>query len=171
MPLSYWDIESRFDALETDQGVATNASAISQLQVDLAAEQTARTSADTANGNLISAETTARTSADQTLQQAIDAKAAAARAAEQKNAQAISDEETATIAAVSAEEQARVAAVASLQSQITNLLNNADTSVIDSIGELLAAVNAEDASLLQLVQGLRADHDALQAQFDALTTQ
>ena len=167
----YYDLESRFAAIEGDQSSSNNAAAITQLQQDLAAETTSRTSGDTSNSNLIASETTARTTADQTLQANIDAEAVAARAAEQANATAIASEAASRAAAVSAEEQARVAAVASLQSQITNILSNADASVIDSIAELLNKVDTEDASLLAAIQALQADHDALKARVDALTAQ
>ena len=78
---SVFNLETRFQGIEDDATGANNAAAISQLQIDLAAEQVARQSQDTTNANLISAETTARTDADGVLQQNIDAEAAIARAA------------------------------------------------------------------------------------------
>ena len=164
-----FDLDSRFAAIENDNSSSNNASAISQLQVDLAAEQTARIAADTSNANNITAEISRATTAEGVNATAITNEASTARAAEQANAAAVTAEENARIAAVTAEETRALAAEAGLQSQITNILSNADAAVIDSIAELLSHVNTEDASLLSSIATLQSEHDALKARVDALT--
>jgi hypothetical protein len=168
---SVFDLETRFGSLEADVVPANNSAAIAALQVDLAAETVSRTSGDTANGNLITAETSARTTSDTALTASIAAEASAARAAEAANGVLITAEETARIAGDAAEQTRAVAVEASLQSQITNILSNADPAVIDSIAELLAHANAADASLLASVATLQSDYAQLRLDFDALVAQ
>ena len=60
---SIFELEERFNSLETDNSAANNATNITQLQSDLAAEQVARQSADTSNSNLITAEVNDRVAA------------------------------------------------------------------------------------------------------------
>ena len=43
-----------------------------------------------------------------------------------------------------------------------------DPALIDSISELLAHVNAADASLIAQIAQLQSDHDDLKARFDQL---
>lgn len=165
---SYFALEGRFAAIETDSSAATNAAAITQLQSDLAGEQTGRVSGDTANGNLITSETAARTGEDQLLQQAIAAEAVTARAAESAAVTAIQQEVSDRNSAVVAERSRAEGAEASLQTQINNVLSN-DTGVIDSISELLNSVNAEDANLLALISTVTTGLATLKDRVDALT--
>ena len=169
---TYFALQDRFAVIEGSTASADNQGAIIQLQQDLAAEITARTSGDTANGNLISSETTARTSADQSLQAALDAEIVAARDAEFVNASAIQQETTDRVAAVAAEASRAQAAEASLQSQITNILSNTDAAAIDSLSEVVGQLNnlsTEDANLLSLISTLTTDLDILKSRVDALT--
>ena len=168
---STFDLETRFGALESDATGANNASAITALQADLAAEIVARGSADTTNGNLIAAETTARTNAVQAVQDALDVQEAKQEADRIVNADAISAEASSRATAVADEETRALAAEASLQSQITNILSNADAAVVDSIAELLSKVDAEDASLLAQITTLQSDLAQLRLDFDALVAQ
>ena len=164
-----YDLETRFDAIESDATGANNASAISQLQVDLAAEQVARQSADTTASAARTAEVDARVAADNALQSELDIEEARAAAAEQVIADDLAQEVTDRVAAVAAEAASRASDVAGLQQQITNVLSNADAATIDSIAELLSHVNAEDATLLGQISSLQTDVATLTARLDALT--
>lgn len=164
-----YDLETRFDALESDAVPANNAAAISQLQVDLAAEQNARLSADTANSNSITAETNARVAAVQAVQDALDDQELKQETERAASDAAIAAEATSRTAAISAEATSRASDIAGLQSQISNILSNADASVIDSISELLSHINSEDASLLAAVAAAQAKADECEARLDALT--
>lgn len=144
---SVFDLEVRFNALETDAGVSTNAAAIASLQADLAAEAVSRQAADTSNSNLISAEVDNRVAAVSGVQSAVDAEAVTARAAESANASAISDETSARISGVSSEQSRAEAAEAALGTRIDNVLSNSDPAALDSLSELLTAYQAADTSL------------------------
>ena len=166
---SVFDLESRFSALENDNSSATNASAISQLQSDLASEIVSRQSGDTANANLISAEVTNRTTAVQGVQNNVDAEAVTARAAEASNLAAIQAEETARITAVAAESSRAQAAEAALGVRIDNVLSNADPASLDSLSELLTAFQSADSSLQGSISGALARILTLEQRLDELT--
>ena len=164
-----FDLDSRFAALEGASGVADNAADITQLQIDLAAEQVARTSGDTSNANSITAEVNARTAAVQGVQDNVDAEASTARAAESANASAISSEESARIAGVAAEAARAQAAEAALGVRIDNVLSNVDPAAQDSLAELLAAYQAADNSLANSITSALARITTLENQIAALT--
>lgn len=167
---SVFDLETRFAALESDNSSATNATAITQLQVDLAAEQVARQSADTSNSNLITAEVNNRTTAVQGVQSAVDAEAVTARAAEAANASAISSEESARISAVAAEASRAQAAEVALGVRIDNVLSNADPASLDSLSELLSAFQSADNSLQTSITNALARIQTLEDQVSELTS-
>ena len=164
-----YDLETRFDALESDATGANNASAISQLQLDLAAEQVSRQSGDTTASAARTAMTDARVAGDNALQLELDTEEARAAAAEQVIADDLAQEIVDRTAAIQSEAASRVSDVASLQQQITNVLSNADASVIDSISELLNHVNSEDATMLAQIASLQTDVATLTARLDELT--
>lgn len=166
---SVFDLESRFSALENDNSSATNASAITQLQSDLASEIVSRQSGDTANGNLISAEVTNRTTAVQGVQSNVDAEAVTARAAEASNLAAIQAEEAARITAVAAEAARAQAAEAALGVRIDNVLSNADPASLDSLSELLTAFQSADSTLQGSISGALARILVLEQRLDELT--
>ena len=167
----YFDLETRFSAVEAD--VAANAAnalpgqnqqAIADLQVAYqakdaqieaaaAAEVTRASTAEAANANAVSDEETRALAAEATLQANITAEASA------------------RAAALSAEETRALAAEASLQQQISSVLSNVDPALIDSISELLTHVNAADQNLIQSIAQLQSDHDDLKARFDELVNQ
>ena len=164
-----YDLETRFDALESDATGANNASAISQLQLDLAAEVVSRQSGDTTASAARTAMTDARVAGDNALQLELDTEEARAAAAEQVIADDLAQEIVDRTAAIQSEAASRVSDVASLQQQITNVLSNADASVIDSISELLNHVNSEDATMLAQIASLQTDVATLTARLDELT--
>jgi hypothetical protein len=142
-----FDLESRFNTLESDSTAPNNSVAISQLQSDLAAESNARQSADTANANATSAEVDARVSAVAAVQAEVDAEEVRADAAEVVNADAIAAESSSRATADSSEQQRAEAAEVALGTRIDNVLSNADGAALDSLSELLAAYTAADSSL------------------------
>ena len=144
---SYYDLETRFSALEGDQSSSTNAAAISQLQTDLAAETVSRQSADTTNSNAISAEITARTTAVSGVQSSLDSQIASQQADHATALAAVQQEVSDRQAAVSAEAASRASDIAGLQSQITNVLGGALASDLDSLSEIIAAYQAGDTTL------------------------
>ncbi len=122
---SYFNLETRFGAIEGDQASANNAAAITALQADLAMEQNARVSGDGALTLSVNAEVTARIAAVAACQADVDQNEADADAAFAVVAGTVTQEIADRVSAVSAETTARAAAVASLQSQITNILSDA----------------------------------------------
>ena len=166
---SVFDLEVRFNALETDTGVADNASAIAQLQSDLAAEAVSRQSADTSNANLISAEVNNRVTAVDLVQSNLDAEAVIARAAENANTAAIQAEESTRVTAVAGEASRAQAAEAALGVRIDNVLSNADASALDSLSELVTAYQAADSSLGDSIVAALARITTLEERLDELT--
>jgi len=156
------EIEGDIDDLEADQSAAQNAQAIAD-------EQVARASADTALQNSLSAEISRATTAEQTNAASIAAVDTAYQAADAVLTQAVADAESAAAASVASESARAQAAEAALSQQISQVLSDADPSTINSIAELLAHVNSEDASLLASLAALQASHDALKARVDQLT--
>ena len=168
---SEFDLKQRFDAVEGEVDVlqadptgANNAQAIAD-------EAVARASADTALTNSLNAEVSRATTAEGVNSAAITAEQTRASAAEAVNAAAVVSEASLRATAVADETAARVAAVANLQGQITNLLSNADPALVDSISELLSHVNAEDASLLGSIATAQALADQNKARLDELTNE
>ena len=135
---SFYDLETRFAAIEGDGSSATNATAISQLQTDLAAEQVARQSGDTSNSNSISAEVTARTTAVAGVQSSLDSQIATQQANHATALAAVQQEVSDRQTAVAAEAASRASDVAGLQSQITNVLGGALAADLDSLSEIIA---------------------------------
>ena len=158
-----FNLESRFDALETDQGVSNNATAIAALQQDLAAELVARQGADTTNANATTAETSARVAADDTAAAARTAEAAARVAGDATLDAKIDTEISDRATAVSAEAAARAAAVTGIQTQITNILSNATPGSLDSLAEIVAAFESADSTLTGTLSTISAKVDALEA--------
>ena len=144
---AYWDLDSRFASLENSTTGSDNASAIAQLQSDLAAEQVARQSADTSNSNSLTAEVNARTTAVQSVQDALDVQEAKQESDRAASDAAISQEATDRATAVNAEQQRAEAAEAALGVRIDNIISNADPASLDSLSELLTAYQAADSSL------------------------
>ena len=168
---SVFDLETRFSALESDAVPGNNSAAIAQLQVDLATESNARQSGDLTNSNAITAETNARVTAVQAVQDALDVQEAKQENDRAASDAAIAQEVTDRQAAIAAEATARASDIAGLQSQITNILSNADPSLIDSIAELLSHITAEQNTLLGLVQAAQQKADACEARLDELLNQ
>ena len=166
---SVFDLETRFAALEADTQPAQNATAITQLQTDLAAEAVSRQAGDLANTNSINAEISARVQAVQAVQDALDVQEAKQEGDRAASDAAIAAEAASRSAAVAAEEAARVAAIAGLQAQITNILSNTDASALDSLSEILSHITSEDQTILAAVASARALADENKARFDELT--
>ena len=156
------EIEGDVDALEADQSSANNAQAIAD-------EAVARASADTALQNSLNSEISRATTAEGQNGNAITAMDAAYKAADAALTTAVANAESTAAAAVASEEARAMAAEAALSQQISQVLSDADPSTINSIAELLAHVNSEDASLLATIAALQASHDELKARVDALT--
>ena len=144
---SYFNLETRFGAIEGDQASANNAAAITALQADLATEQNARVSGDGALTLSVNAEVTARIAAVAACQADVDQNEADADAAFAVVAGTVTQEIADRVSAVSAEAAARVAAVASLQSQITNILSDATPQVLDDLASIVAAFQSADSTL------------------------
>ena len=168
---SFFDLETRFDALESDTGVATNAAAIAALQADLAAEQVARQAADTSNSNSISAEVSARVAAVAGVQSALDAQEAKQETDKAGHEAAIAQEISDRQAAVAAEAASRASDVAGLQSQITNVLGGALAEDLNSLSEIIAAYQAGDTTLANQAASMLQRIADLEAVVNELTSQ
>ena len=144
---TYYDLTSRFSALETDTTGSDNAAAITQLQADLASETVARTAADTTLTNSVSAEVSARATAVQAVQDALDTQEAKQETDRQASDAAIAQEAVDRAAGDSAEQARAMAAEAALGVRIDNVISNADPASLDSLSELLTAYQAADSSL------------------------
>ena len=72
---------------------------------------------------------------------------------------------------MSAESSARVSAVASLQGQLSNILSNSDPAQIDSLSEVVNALNAGDGTLTSALATLQSSFDDLKDRVDELTSQ
>ena len=166
-----YDLETRFADIENDSSSSNNAAAITQLQADLAAEQTARISADTTNSNNITAEISARATAVQAVQDALDVQESKQVADDAAQSTALAAEIADRQSAVSAEATARASDVAGLQSQITNILSNADPAAIDSLAEILSHLTSEDTTILAAVAAAQSKADANEARLDELLNQ
>ena len=163
-----FDLESRFQTLETD--VATNAAdpVPAQNAAAIAALDVAYKAKDAQIEAAASAEVTRASQAEAANAQLISDEETRATAAEAVNAQAVVDEASARAAGISAEQARAEAVEQSLQNQITSLLSNVDPGLVDSISELLSHVNQADQSLIQSIATLQSEHDDLKARFDEL---
>ena len=168
---TYFDLGSRFSALESSTVGADNASAIAQLQADLAAEQTSRLSADTANSNSITAEVSARTTAVQAVQNALDVQEAKQESEKTASDAAIAQEVTDRQAAVTAEQQRAEAAESALGVRIDNIISNTDPASLDSLSELLTAFQSADSSLSDSIAAALVRLTAVEDQLAALTAE
>ena len=166
-----YDLETRFDAIESDATGANNAAAISQLQVDLASEQNARISADTSNSNAVTAETNARVAAVQAVQDALDVQEAKQVTDDAAQSTALAAEIADRQTAVSAEASSRASDIAGLQSQISNILSNSDAAALDSLAEVLSHLTSEDTSILAAVATAQALADSNKQRLDELLDQ
>jgi hypothetical protein len=142
-----FELVSRFAAIEADSASADNSAAIALLQSADATEATARASADTSNANAIAAEISRATTAEEAVDVKVDSETQSRVAADGVVQDAVDAESAARVAAVSSEAQSRAADIASLQSQISNLLSNVDAASLDSLSEIVAAYQAGDTSL------------------------
>ena len=166
---TYFNLASRFSALETDSTGSDNAAAITQLQADLASETVARTAADTTLTNSVSAEVSARASGDQALQQALDTQEAKQESDRAASDAAIAQEAVDRAASVSAEEARAMAAESALSTRIDNVISNADPASLDSLSELLTAYQAADSSLGDSIADAISRIQALEDKISELT--
>ena len=166
-----YELNGRFDAVEAD--VATNAAnpVPAQNTQAIADMQVAYQAKDAQIEAAASAEVTRASTAEATIQGNVDAMDAAYKAADIVLQTNIDNEASTRAAGISAEETRALAAEASLQSQISNILSNVDPSLIDSLSEMLAHVNAADTSLINSVATLQSELDDLKARFDQLTSE
>ena len=153
---AYYNLETRFNAIESDPAAANNAAAIVLLQAADATEQNARVAGDLARENATNAEIAARVLADAGIQGALDTQEAKQEAEKTATDAAVVQEVSDRQAAVSAETARAQAAEAAISQQIANVLSN-DTGVIDSISELLSHVDNNDGTLLSAVGDLQSD--------------
>jgi hypothetical protein len=165
---SVFNLETRFGSLETDTTGSDNATAITALQADLAAELVARQAADTTNSNAITAEVDARVIAVAATQAEVDAEEVRAAAAEGVNTAAITAEAVSRVTAVAAEAVLARAAEVALGVRIDNVLSNTDAASLDSLTEILAHISSEDATLLAAVAAAQTLADQNKARLDEL---
>ena len=166
---AYWDLSSRFAALENDSSGSDNAAAIAQLQADLASEAVSRQSGDTANSNSITAEVSARTTAVQAVQDALDAQEAKQESDKAATNAAISQEITDRQSAVSAEQQRAEAAEQQLGVRIDNVIGAAQPEALDSLKELVDAYTQADSSLGDSIAAALVRIQALEDKMTELT--
>ena len=166
---AYWSLDSRFSSLENDSTGSDNASAIAQLQADLASETVSRQSADTANSNSITAEISARTTAVQAVQDALDVQEAKQQSDKDATDAAISQEATDRQASVSAEQQRAEAAEAALGLRIDNVIGASQPENLDSLKELVDAYTAADSSLGNSIAAALVRIQALEDKLSELT--
>ena len=168
---SYFSLESRFDALETDTGVSVNAAAISTLQADLAAEGVSRQAGDMSNSNTIAAEVAARVAAVAGVQSALDTQEAKQASDKTGHEAAIAQEISDRQAAVAAEAASRATDVAGLQGQITNVLGGALAENLNSLSEIIGAYQAGDTTLANQAASMLQRIADLEAVVNELTNQ
>jgi hypothetical protein len=143
--------------------VATLNASIGTLQSGLTNETAQRQSGQIADAD-------ARVQVENTLNQSISNEIARATAAEQSNTDAITNLATSAAADLNAEQAARIAAIANIQSQVNFISSNVDAAAVDSITELLAKMSTDDGSLLTLSTTLQAQVTQLQQIIDELTS-
>ena len=166
-----FDLETRLATIETD--VAANAADPQpQQNADaIAAMDVAYKAKDAQIEAAASAEVTRASQAEQANAQAVVAEETRATAAEQANAAAVVAEASARATALATETARAQAAEQANAQAISQLLSNVDPALIDSISELLAHVNAADASLISTIATLQSEHDDLKARFDELVNE
>ena len=165
---TYFDLDSRFSALESSTAAADNAADIAQLQTDLAAESNSRQAGDLARKNATDAEVAARVAGDQALQTALDTQEAKQESDRAASDAAIAQEVQDRTAAVASEAAARAAAIQGVQNQISSILSNNDPAAIDSLTELVAAYQAGDQTVAAQVSGALTRIAAIEAVLNQL---
>ena len=168
---SYFDLGSRFSALESSTVGSDNAAAITQLQTDLAAEQVSRQAADTQNANSIAAEISQRATAVQAVQTALDTQEAKQESDKVASNAAISQEVSDRQAAVLQESNRATAAENALGVRIDNIISNSDPASLDSLSELLTAFQNADSSLSDSIAAVLVRLTAVEDKLDALTAE
>ena len=164
----YFDLDSRFNALESSTAAADNAADIVQLQADLSTESNSRAAGDLARTNATNAEIAARVAGDAALQTALDTQEAKQEAERAVSDAAIAQEVQDRTAAVAAEAAARQAAITGVQNQISSILSNNDPAAIDSLTELVAAYQAGDQTVAAQVATALQRITAIEAVLNAL---
>jgi len=165
---SVFDLEVRFNALETDATGSNNAAAITALQAADAAESNARQAADTANANAIVAETNARVAAVAGVQAALDTQESKQATETAANAAAVTAEASARTTADSAENVRALAAEAALGVRIDNVIGASVPANLDSLKEIIDHLDAGDAALLAAVNANAAQAAENKARLDEL---
>ena len=143
---SVFDIEDRFNDMETDTNYASNAASLMVINGDLTAAVAARQAGDLANTQAL----TAASNRAQAATGAIDTKLDGAIADRISGDTANSDALAVVVAArgqdIADAAAARVAAVVGIQTQLNNLLS-ADTSTLQNLAGVVAAYQASDGTL------------------------
>jgi hypothetical protein len=125
-------------------GLVDNLSALASAD---ATELNRATAAELVLRTDLASETTAARAAELVLRTDLASEVVRALAAEAALLQNIADEATARGVAISAETALRVADVANLQSQVSNIISNTNPAAIDSFTEALASWQAMDGDL------------------------
>jgi hypothetical protein len=162
--------QARAEAAEANINAAlvseasTRAAADTALQGNIDSEEAARIAAD-------SAEATRATGEEARIEGLVTTEAARAVSEEGRIEGKVDQEVTDRIAAVSAEQVARVAGDSSLQTQIDFITSNTDAGAIDSLTEIVAAFQNADGSLQTSITNLSntasADRAAIRSEFAA----
>ncbi len=155
----------------------THSASLTQVGNDLAAEIVRAQAAESANATNLAAEITARSSADTTLQSNLDAVESALQTDINNKHQTWTvalgleagirqQADTTLTTQISNEETRATAAEAGLQSQITNVLGGSPES-LNTLSELVTAYTSADSSLSTLITQLTARVATLEAQVAA----
>ena len=146
---SYWDLETRFSAAETDISTNQNANSgdIQTLQANLAAEINDRISGDTTIQNGLTAETNARVAAVNSVAADLATQVAVQVADRNASNALIAQEAVDRSNAVQTEAATRQGQIDVLTNNFNNLLSNTSPEAVDSISELIAAYQSGDNTL------------------------
>ena len=164
-----FDLIDRFSAVELKAQANEDNPVPGQNAANIAAEGVSRAAQDVILQANIDAEVARAAAAENVIQTALDTQEAKQVTDDQARQDDLAAEVSNRQSAVASETAARNTAIQGLQSQISNILSNADATALNSLSEIVTAFQNADNTLTGALATLQSSFDDLKARVDVLT--